>query len=66
MLLAHGLGRTPFLDRDVAAKAFLLPDDLKINEGQGKWILRQWLNKAIPRLNLFLANAALPSGGPMD
>ena len=52
--MAHGLeGRTPFLDRDVAAKAFLLPDDLKINEGQGKWILRQWLNKAIPQAKPF-------------
>ena len=53
-LMAHGLeGRTPFLDRDVAAKVFLLPDDLKINEGQGKWILRQWLNKVIPQAKPF-------------
>jgi len=53
-LMAHGLeGRTPFLDREVAAKVFLLPDKLKINRGQGKWILRQWLNKVMPQAKPF-------------
>ena len=53
-LMAHGLeGRTPFLDREVAAQVFLLPDNLKINGGQGKWILRQWLNKVMPQAKPF-------------
>lgn len=53
-LMAHGLeGRTPFLDREVAAKVFLLKDTLKIADGQGKWILRQWLNKVMPQAKPF-------------
>ena len=53
-LMAHGLeGRTPFLDREVAAKVFLLPDKFKIADGQGKWILRRWLNKVMPQSNPF-------------
>ncbi len=43
-LMAHGVeGRTPFLDPGIAAAAFRLPDGLKVRDGQGKWILRQWL-----------------------
>ncbi len=48
-LMAHGVeGRVPFLDREVARFAFRLPDDLKIKGGLGKWILRKWLEKALP------------------
>lgn len=48
-LMAHGLeGRTPFLDRDVAAFAFHLPDRLKIRGKYGKWILRKWLETRCP------------------
>ena len=48
-LMAHGLeGRTPFLDREVAAFAWPLPDRLKVRGGYGKWILRKWLERACP------------------
>ena len=49
MLMAHGLeGRTPFLDREVAAFAFNLPDRMKVRGRHGKWILRKWLERACP------------------
>jgi asparagine synthase (glutamine-hydrolysing) len=45
-LMAHGLeGRTPFLDREVAAFAFHLPDRFKVRGRYGKWILRKWLER---------------------
>ena len=48
-LMAHGVeGRTPFLDAGVAAAAFRLPDAMKVRDGQGKWILRQWLARHFP------------------
>jgi asparagine synthase (glutamine-hydrolysing) len=48
-LMAHGLeGRTPFLDREVAAFAFNLPDRLKVRGRYGKWLLRRWLERACP------------------
>jgi asparagine synthase (glutamine-hydrolysing) len=48
-LMAHGLeGRTPFLDREVAAFAFNLPDRLKVRGRYGKWILRKWLERHCP------------------
>ncbi|WP_372784443.1 asparagine synthase (glutamine-hydrolyzing) [Phenylobacterium sp.] len=48
-LMAHGLeGRTPFLDREVAAFAFPLADRFKVQGRYGKWLLRKWLEKACP------------------
>ncbi|HEY4264261.1 MAG TPA: asparagine synthase (glutamine-hydrolyzing), partial [Micropepsaceae bacterium] len=48
-LMAHGLeGRTPMLDPVVADLAFRLPDDLKIAKGKGKYLLRRWLQDALP------------------
>lgn len=48
-LMAHGLeGRTPFLDREVAAFAFNLPDRFKVRGRYGKWLLRRWLERACP------------------
>jgi asparagine synthase (glutamine-hydrolysing) len=48
-LMAHGLeGRTPFLDREVAAFAFALPDAMKVRGRYGKWILRKWLERSCP------------------
>jgi asparagine synthase (glutamine-hydrolysing) len=53
-LMAHAVeGRTPFLDRGVAAAAFRLPDDLKVRDGMGKWILRKWLEKNLPMARPF-------------
>ncbi len=48
-LMAHGLeGRTPFLDPEVAAFAFLLPDRMKVRGRYGKWLLRRWLERTCP------------------
>ena len=48
-LMAHGLeGRTPFLDPQVAAFAFPLPDRFKVRGRYGKWILRKWLEGVCP------------------
>jgi asparagine synthase (glutamine-hydrolysing) len=48
-LMAHGLeGRTPFLDKEVAAFAFNLPDRMKVRGRYGKWLLRKWLERACP------------------
>jgi len=48
-LMAHGLeGRTPFLDPEVAAFAFPLPDRFKVRGRYGKWLLRAWLARACP------------------
>ena len=53
-LMAHGVeGRVPFLDREVARFAFRLPDDLKIRDGLGKWVLRKWLEEALPAARPF-------------
>ena len=55
-LMAHGVeGRTPFLDPAVANAVFKLPDGLKIKNGQGKWILRKWLDRAAPAADAFAA-----------
>src|SRR6185437_7548053 len=37
--------RTPFLDPAVANFAFALPDELKVHDGLGKWLLRRWLDR---------------------
>jgi asparagine synthase (glutamine-hydrolysing) len=48
-LMAHGIeGRTPFLDSAVASFAFTLPDEMKVKNGMGKWLLREWLSKNLP------------------
>lgn len=48
-LMAHGLeGRTPFLDPEVAAFAWPLPDRFKVRGGYGKWLLRKWLERVCP------------------
>ena len=48
-LMAHGLeGRTPFLDPEVAAFAFALPDRMKVRGRHGKWLLRKWLERTCP------------------
>jgi len=53
-LMAHGVeGRTPLLDPVVAAAAFRLPDAMKVQDGMGKWLLRQWLAKHCPAAEPF-------------
>jgi asparagine synthase (glutamine-hydrolysing) len=41
--------RAPFLDYKVVEFAFGLPENLKINNGSSKWILRQALFNIVPR-----------------
>lgn len=53
-LMAHSVeGRTPFLDPPTADFAFRLPDNLKIQGKLGKWLLRDWLNRAVPESAAF-------------
>ena len=41
--------RTPFLDKDVIEFAWQLPTEMKLRDGKGKWLLRQLLDKYVPR-----------------
>ncbi len=53
-LMAHGVeGRTPFLDPEVAAFAFTLPDNDKVDLRFGKKLLRRWLSDAFPQAGAF-------------
>ncbi|GAC1337741.1 MAG: asparagine synthase (glutamine-hydrolyzing) [Acetobacteraceae bacterium] len=53
-LMAHGIeGRTPLLDPGVAAAGFRLPDGLKVRNGRGKYLLRRWLEGAMPEARRF-------------
>jgi asparagine synthase (glutamine-hydrolysing) len=53
-LMAHSLeGRTPMLDPVVADLAYRLPDNLKIRGGLGKYLLRRWLERALPQSRPF-------------
>ncbi len=53
-LMAHGVeGRTPMLDPVMVRAGFGLPDGLKVRDGRGKWLLRQWLAGALPAANPF-------------
>lgn len=53
-LMAHGIeGRVPFLDPAVVAAGFALPDSLKVRRGLGKYLLRRWLEKAMPAARPF-------------
>jgi asparagine synthase (glutamine-hydrolysing) len=46
-------GRVPFLDPEVARFAFRLPDKWKVRKNTGKWLLRLWLDKALPAARPF-------------
>ncbi|NQV85144.1 MAG: asparagine synthase (glutamine-hydrolyzing) [Rhodospirillales bacterium] len=55
-LMAHGVeGRVPLLDVKLASFAFSLPDHLKVRRGRGKWLLRKWLETALPAARPFSA-----------
>jgi len=58
-LMAHGVeGRTPLLDPGTTAAGFNLPHRLKLRDGRGKFLLRQWLAGALPQ-----ARAMAPKQG---
>jgi asparagine synthase (glutamine-hydrolysing) len=53
-LMAHGVeGRVPFLDPEVAQFALGLPDAEKLRGRLGKWLLRTWLEAAMPAAKAF-------------
>ena len=53
-LMAHGVeGRTPLLDPVVAEIAFALPDEFKVRDGVGKWLVRRWLDRVMPEAKPF-------------
>ncbi|KXV24863.1 asparagine synthase (glutamine-hydrolyzing) [Gluconobacter japonicus] len=53
-LMAHSAeGRTPLLDPVVAEAVWSLPDRFKIRDGYGKWLLRRWLQEALPQARPF-------------
>lgn len=50
MTMSEGLEvRPPFLDKELCAFGLALPDHLKVREGAGKWIVRQWASELIPQ-----------------
>jgi asparagine synthase (glutamine-hydrolysing) len=53
-LMAHGVeGRTPLLDRAVAEVGFRLPEELKLRQSRGKYLLRRWLSEQAPQDDCF-------------
>lgn len=53
-LMANQLeGRTPFLDPEMAKFAFTLPDDLKLRDDKGKYLLRRWVDQRVPEVKPF-------------
>ena len=57
--------RAPFLDHRVAELAYRLRPDMKIRSGQAKWIVRQLLDRHVPRglVERSKMGFALPIGG---
>lgn len=41
--------RVPFLDRDVVEFSCRIPASMKVRDGSGKWLVRQVLNRHVPR-----------------
>ena len=55
-LMAHGVeGRTPLLDPAITEAGYTLPDTLKVQDGRGKYLLRRWLEGAMPAARPFAA-----------
>ena len=56
--------RAPFLDRDVIELAWSLPQRMKLRDGQGKWALRQLLDRHVPRA--LVERPKMGFGVPLD
>lgn len=56
--------RAPFLDRDVMEFAWRLPMHMKLRNGKGKWILRQLLDRHVPRA--LIERPKMGFGIPLD
>lgn len=56
--------RAPFLDRDVMEFAWRLPMTMKLRDGKGKWILRQLLDRHVPRA--LIERPKMGFGIPLD
>ncbi|MBJ6978100.1 asparagine synthase (glutamine-hydrolyzing) [Luteimonas sp. MC1895] len=56
--------RAPFLDRDVIEFAWSLPMHMKLRDGNGKWLLRQLLDRHVPRT--LLERPKMGFGIPLD
>ena len=56
--------RAPFLDRDVMEFAWRLPMHMKVRDGKGKWILRQLLDRHVPRA--LIERPKMGFGIPLD
>jgi asparagine synthase (glutamine-hydrolysing) len=41
--------RVPFLDKDVAEFSCRVPPDMKVKDGEGKWLVRQVLERHVPK-----------------
>lgn len=53
-LMGFGLeGRVPFLDHRIVEFGLALPDRLKVRGDTGKWFLREWATRLLPRDHLF-------------
>ena len=52
--MAFGVeGRVPYLDGAFSSFGFALPDEMKIQNGEGKWILKNWLARHIGKEKVF-------------
>jgi asparagine synthase (glutamine-hydrolysing) len=56
--------RAPFLDRDVMEFAWSLPMSMKLRNGKGKWLLRQLVDRHVPRALMERPKAGF--GIPLD
>lgn len=56
--------RAPFLDRDLMEFAWRLPLHMKLRDGKGKWILRQLLDRHVPRA--LIERPKMGFGIPLD